>query len=253
MTRVWEGFPGGGTELLALLALADWSDDDGRCYPSIPAIAGKTRLSTSQARRIVHKLISEAFVSVVGNEYGGPPGATRQYRINLDRLTACMDATPTACTHASPTAGVDARGTASTDARDGLHGCAETACTHASQTVSEPSDNRQDVAQARSSRKLGTETLRQFIDACKASSEKIIPDDDPVFDYADKVGIDQEMVVVCWREFRDAYLPSKKTQADWRAHFRNAVRRNWYKLWYLKDGEPAAWTTAGEQARRAAA
>ncbi|TEX49307.1 MAG: hypothetical protein CFR70_03725 [Rhodocyclaceae bacterium] len=74
-----------------------------------------------------------------------------------------------------------------------------------------------------------------------------------MFDYADKVGIDQEMVVVCWREFRDAYLPSKKTQADWRAHFRNAVRRNWYKLWYLKDGEPAAWTTAGEQARRAAA
>ena len=32
MSAVWDGYPGGGTELLALLALADWSDDNGRCY-----------------------------------------------------------------------------------------------------------------------------------------------------------------------------------------------------------------------------
>ena len=28
---VWDGFPGGGSDLLAMLALADWSDDQGRC------------------------------------------------------------------------------------------------------------------------------------------------------------------------------------------------------------------------------
>ena len=35
INKVWEGFPGSGAELLALLALADWSDDEGRCFPSM--------------------------------------------------------------------------------------------------------------------------------------------------------------------------------------------------------------------------
>ena len=52
MSLVWDGYPGGGSELLALLALADWSDDDGRCYPSMASIGRKTRLSEKQARRL---------------------------------------------------------------------------------------------------------------------------------------------------------------------------------------------------------
>lgn len=102
-------------------------------------------------------------------------------------------------------------------------------------------------------KKADTLTLVQFLDACKAGGEKTIPDNDPIFEYADTVGINQEMLTACWQEFKAAYLQTKKKQADWRAHFRNAVRRNWYKLWFLKEGEPAAWTTAGEQARRVAA
>ncbi len=41
LARVWDGYPGGGSELLTLLALADWSDDDGHCFPSIQKIAEK--------------------------------------------------------------------------------------------------------------------------------------------------------------------------------------------------------------------
>lgn len=85
MTHVWDGFPGGGPDLLALLALADWSDDDGRCYPSIPSIAKKIRLGDKQARRIVHRLIDSKFVLVTGNDLGG--GNSRRYQINLDKLT----------------------------------------------------------------------------------------------------------------------------------------------------------------------
>ena len=127
MSRVWDSYPGGGTELLALLALADWSDDNGRCYPSMAAIAKKIRLSSSQSRRVVHSLIDAGFVSVIGNENGGAPGASRKYQISIEQLTASTDARGS----------VDARG--STHARDGLHGCAETASTDASQTVIEPS------------------------------------------------------------------------------------------------------------------
>ncbi len=123
LARVWSGCPEGGSELLALLALADWSDDQGRCYPSMCSIAKKTRLSESQARRVVHVLIERGFLSVTGNPYGGAPGSTRQYKINLDKLTASVCAR----------GGADA--TPSTGARDGSHPCAETPSAHASLTV----------------------------------------------------------------------------------------------------------------------
>ncbi len=99
--------------------------------------------------------------------------------------------------------------------------------------------------------KRGGQTLTSFLDACKASDEKPIPDIDPIFDYADKAGIGNEMLEACWNEFKAAHLPTKRQQKDWRAHYRNAVRRNWYRLWFFKDGV-AQWTTAGEQARRVA-
>lgn len=235
---VWERYPSGGSELLALLALADWSDDDGRCWPSVGSIAKKTRLSRSQAQRVVHRLIDEKFVAVIGNENGGAPGASRQYQINLDLLTGRMGATGSASA------------TGRMGAADGSHGCAETGSTGATQTVIEPSITTKKVSRSKKSEI----TLKQFMENCKASGEQSIPENDPVFEYAETVGLNQEMIAICWQEFKAAFLQDQsKRQRDWRAHFRNAVRRNWYKLWYLKEGEAAQWTSVGEQARRAAA
>ena len=254
ITAVWDGYPGGGSELLCLLALADWSDDEGHCWPSIAAIARKSRLSRSQAQRVVHRLIDEGVVSVTGNETGGAPGSTRQYRINSTKLTGRVDATPTGRTGATGSASA----TGSMDAVDGSHPATETGSTHATQTTSEPSVHVNTREQARPlplkvEKKNATQTLRQFLETCKANNENPVADEDPIFEYAEKVGIDHDMLAVAWTEFKAAFLPTQKRQADWRAHFRNAVRRNWYKLWYLKDGEQARWTTAGEQARRIAA
>lgn len=120
MSLVWERYPGGGSELLALLALADWSDDNGRCYPSIASISRKIRLTPRHAQRIVHQLIEAGFISVVGNEFGGKPGATRQYRINLSSLTG------------------DAHDTGDAEDVDGCHGRRETGDAHVTQTVIEP-------------------------------------------------------------------------------------------------------------------
>lgn len=139
MSRVWDDFPGGGSQLLALLALADWSDDDGRCYPSIAAIAKKARLSRSQAQRLVHSLINQGFVAVTGNQDGGAPGYTRKYKINLERLTNREDATPTGSANA----------TGRTHAQDGSHPCGSTGRMGATQTVIETSFNRQERKQRR--------------------------------------------------------------------------------------------------------
>jgi len=94
MAKVWDGFPRGGTELLALLALADWSDDEGRCYPSIKSIAKKIRLKERQAQRAVNQLINDGFVQILSNKFGGAPGATRNYQIIIASLTGVMHDTP---------------------------------------------------------------------------------------------------------------------------------------------------------------
>lgn len=137
LSKVWDGFPGGGSDLLAMLALADWSDDLGHCWPSIAAVSHKTRLSRSQAQRVLHGLIDTGHLTVVANENGGAPGATRQYRINLDSLTGRMGATGSA------------NATGRTDAQEGSHGRTETGRTHATQTVIDPSLTVREGAQKR--------------------------------------------------------------------------------------------------------
>lgn len=137
MTLVWDRFQSSGSELLAMLALADWCADDGGClYPSIAKLAAKIRVSESQARRVLHGLIDQGFVRVIGNENGGAPGTTRNYQIVLEALYGLPEIT----TGRASTGSADARGSTDargrTDARDGSHGCVETGSVDATQTVS---------------------------------------------------------------------------------------------------------------------
>lgn len=253
MTLVWDSLPAGGSDLLAMLALADWSDDEGRCWPSMSSIAGKIRLSRSQTQRVVHGLVKSGFLAVTGNEAGGKPGTTPQYQINLRALTGRADATRTG--RMGATGSTDATGSAS--AQDGSHGCDGRGRMGATLTISEPPRTVSTREQAPDvSPKKGSErqkTLKTFLEACTAAGVKPIGDDDPIFDYAEKVGIDHEMLSIAWREFKSYWLPTQNRKKDWPGTFRDAVRQNRARLWYLKEGEAARWTTAGEQARRAAA
>ena len=56
MIHVWEKSRHEGTELLAALALADWANDDGVCWPTICRIAQRTRVSERQATNVIHAL-----------------------------------------------------------------------------------------------------------------------------------------------------------------------------------------------------
>ncbi|MGN2393524.1 helix-turn-helix domain-containing protein, partial [Pelomicrobium sp. G1] len=62
MKMVWAGYPGGGSELLALLALADRADDEGRCYPSVGGIARRIRLSPRQTQRLIRALTERGYL-----------------------------------------------------------------------------------------------------------------------------------------------------------------------------------------------
>lgn len=91
LSAIWDLAPVSGSELLVCLALADWSNDIGQSWPSMSAIAKKCRLSRSQARRVTHSLIEKGLLIVEKNQYGGHPGATRHYRIAVERVTANTD------------------------------------------------------------------------------------------------------------------------------------------------------------------
>ena len=91
--------------------------------------------------------------------------------------------------------------------------------------------------------------LKAWLAATKAAGEKPIPDGDPVFAYADSIGLPTEFLHLAWVEFRHRYTqPGAKQYRDWRSVFRKAVRGNWLKLW-LCDGKVFTLTTTGQQAR----
>lgn len=89
-----------------------------------------------------------------------------------------------------------------------------------------------------------------FIADCVARGEKPVPADDPIFDYADDTGIPREFLQLAWREFTRKHRDSQRLQKDWRAHFRNAVRGNWAKLWWMPPEGGCSLTTQGVQAKR---
>lgn len=89
MALVWEKFPGGGSALLALLALADFGSDAGNnIHPSVRTFARKVRLTERQARKLLRQLESDEWIATISHSAGGSYQATRRYRINVEKLRA---------------------------------------------------------------------------------------------------------------------------------------------------------------------
>ena len=56
MSRVWAHSQQKGGELLVMLALADFANDAGEAWPSIPVLSEKARLSARQTQRVLNTL-----------------------------------------------------------------------------------------------------------------------------------------------------------------------------------------------------
>lgn len=86
-------------------------------------------------------------------------------------------------------------------------------------------------------KRSATCTIQTFLNNCKEDGVERIPKDDPIFDFAEKANIPLDMVRVTWQQFVRNNKESGKRQKDWRAAFRNCVRGNWYKFWFIEaDG-----------------
>jgi len=92
-------------------------------------------------------------------------------------------------------------------------------------------------------------TLNEFLINCKETNQPAIPEDDPIFDYAEKVGIPPEYLRLGWIQFK-SLQDSKKRQSDWRAVFRNYVKRGFLRVWFIDNNGNYALTTTGKQLAR---
>lgn len=79
MSWVWENGPKDQAQRLVLLALADYCDDQGHCWPSMERIGQKASMTARGARGVIRRLEIDGWISVA---VGGGRGGCSQYQIH---------------------------------------------------------------------------------------------------------------------------------------------------------------------------
>jgi len=234
---VWKQSTQSGRELLVLLAIADFANDSGTAYPSVATLARMIRTTERNTRFAIANLIASGELAV---ERGAGPRGCNVFTLKL----ASGGMKP--ASGLKSTSGVKAASAGGeVDFHDGVKPTSPELSLNHHKLPVEPAKlpgkrvKRQEV------------TFADFCRTCEEQGIMSIAEDDPVFSYAQKVGIPVEFLELAWRVFEDRHRHSSKRQKDWRAVYRNAVNGNWYKLWFFNDAGICQLTTAGVQARRA--
>ncbi len=95
-------------------------------------------------------------------------------------------------------------------------------------------------------------TFADWCEDAKAKGERFISDYAPVWEYAKKVSLPDEFVMLAFQVFKDRYTNGekgkRKTYADWRLAFLNAIKSDWFRLWRVDADGRYCLTSAGLQA-----
>lgn len=78
MSWVWDNSPYEGSALLLHLALADYANDSGECWPSQTTLAAKARCSDRYVRTITTRMMDEGYLELVSESNGK---TTHRYRL----------------------------------------------------------------------------------------------------------------------------------------------------------------------------
>lgn len=79
MTWVWDHSPYKDDALLIHLALADWADDQGVCWPKQTQIAQKSRCTVEHVRRVTRRMEQDGYLSILSVSKG--PGSSHKYQL----------------------------------------------------------------------------------------------------------------------------------------------------------------------------
>lgn len=80
LTHVWRNSTQRGSGLLLHLALADFSDDSGESFPSIPTLAVKARIGERHVQRLLKKLVETGELSI---RHGQGPRGTHLFKLEI--------------------------------------------------------------------------------------------------------------------------------------------------------------------------
>lgn len=103
----------------------------------------------------------------------------------------------------------------------------------------EPLNNNQ-IESADKAATSRVKVLQTYLDECRNAGEKPIPDEHYIRTYAEDAGITPNMLGLCWFRFVEEHTVGArklKKYKDWTQTFSNCVKDNWFKFWYVKDGE----------------
>lgn len=196
MARVWEHSQHGGTDLLMLLAIADFSDDQGTAFPAVDTLAEKCRMKSRNARYILRTLETSGELTIHQNQ--GPKGSNL-YRINLDSLGVQHSAGVQCIAGVQPIAATPA-----------------THCTKPLQPIAaEPSLTVKEP--------LGRKSAR-------SATMKTCPDDFQVTDamtaWANSKGFPGDRIEPETERFLDYHRSKGNKFADWQAAWRNWISKS---------------------------
>lgn len=79
MSWVWDNSPYRDDALLIHLALADWANDEGMCWPKQASIAQKARCSVEHVRRVTKRMQEDGYLQIVSVSRG--PGSSHKYQL----------------------------------------------------------------------------------------------------------------------------------------------------------------------------
>jgi hypothetical protein len=79
ISHVWRSSPYKGDKLLIHMALADFANDEGFCFPSQRTLAKKARTSEGYVRSVIKQMVKEGHVEIVTEGRGR--GNTFEYRL----------------------------------------------------------------------------------------------------------------------------------------------------------------------------
>lgn len=80
LDRVWDFSLSRGAARLVLLALADWADDEGFCYPGLVAIAAKARLSKAAVVLALKRLEADGEIRITVRGHAQPDPVKDNFR-----------------------------------------------------------------------------------------------------------------------------------------------------------------------------
>jgi hypothetical protein len=219
------------TAKAVLVSLADQANDDGVCWPAVGTLCMRTCMSERTARNALRWL-----------ERTGAIGTA--IRLKRDGSMSSNAYTVTPHLYRPELAG-------NQHAEEAIQGD-QTPGTTCPLIIIEPTREVIHPRPPEGADEGPLIGLERMLELCRAAGEHAIPETDPVVTYAETVGIPRDILHLHWWVFKKRRIAARKRQRGvkgWRQAFRNSVEGNWYGLWFMREGQPAALTTQGLQAQ----